>query len=100
MPASRAVLTSSRTSSSVFSWMRMRPRTTFGTVRSVPGRVKVFTGIFSCGSEVGGGSGGGEPRHLVGGELELGRRRGVGDAGGPRRPGDRYDDVRQRQLPG
>jgi hypothetical protein len=32
--------------------MRIRPRTTFGTTMSVPGRVKVFIWLFRCGLEV------------------------------------------------
>ena len=45
MPASRAVRTSSFTSSSVFSGMRISPRMTFGATMSVFGRVNVFTRI-------------------------------------------------------
>src|SRR6478735_3850433 len=110
MPASRAVRTSVRTSSSVLSWMRMSPSTTFGTSMSVPGRVKVFTGSSSgwapdarAGAGAAGaapaGSGGRQARDLVGGEDEVGGAGGVPDALGARGAGDGDDDGRERELP-
>src|SRR4029453_10848283 len=99
MPASRAVLTSSRICSSVFSAIRMSPGARFGATISVPGSVKFFMVLLMVGMRSRRLRELGEGRQLVGGEGEFGGPHGILDALRPRGARDRDDAPRERELP-